>query len=185
MLENHEYIFLTYGHSSTCLHCFYFSRQRYSIFDSIMKFCGNKNQFSLHLDEWIRIRIRQNDADSAEYGSTPLPISNSLSDLSEIKYSRNYRTFDYWTKKNDQEIASLYKPVYSSLKFQNKCTNIHIVGEVLSFFSSRRNWDSPNSSPAGEYAPPPLWYRGTLAGERGGGESQFRYKYIYVLCANN
>jgi hypothetical protein len=26
---------------------------------------------------------------------------------------------------------------------------------VLSFFSSRRNWDSPNPSPAGECAPPP------------------------------
>ncbi len=28
-------------------------------------------------------------------------------------------------------------------------------------FSSRRNWDSPNPSPAGENAtPPPLWFRG-------------------------
>ncbi len=30
----------------------------------------------------------------------------------------------------------------------------------LSCFSSRRIWDSPNPSPAGEYAPPPLVYRG-------------------------
>jgi hypothetical protein len=47
----------------------------------------------------------------------------------------------------------------------------HRVGRVLSFFSSRRNWDSPNPSPAGEYAPPPFGTggRGTLAGERGGG----------------
>ncbi len=38
----------------------------------------------------------------------------------------------------------------------------------LSF--SRRNWDFPNPSPAGECAPS-LWYRGgsTLACERGGG----------------
>ncbi len=36
---------------------------------------------------------------------------------------------------------------------------IHRVGRVLSFFSSRRNWDSPNPS---------------LAGERGVWESQFR-----------
>ncbi len=28
--------------------------------------------------------------------------------------------------------------------------------QVLSFFSSRRHWDSPNPSPAGEYAPPPF-----------------------------
>ncbi len=42
---------------------------------------------------------------------------------------------------------------------------------MLSFFSSRRNWDSPNPSSAGEYAPPPFGTgkRGTLAGERGGG----------------
>jgi hypothetical protein len=42
---------------------------------------------------------------------------------------------------------------------------------VLSFFSIRRNWDSPNPSSAGEYAPPSFGSggRGTLAGERGGG----------------
>jgi hypothetical protein len=41
---------------------------------------------------------------------------------------------------------------------------------VLRFLSSRRNWDYPTPSPAGECAPP-LWYRGRgiLAGERGGG----------------
>ncbi len=27
---------------------------------------------------------------------------------------------------------------------------------MLSLFASRRNWDSPNPSPAGECAPPPL-----------------------------
>jgi hypothetical protein len=31
----------------------------------------------------------------------------------------------------------------------------HRVGRVLSFFSSRRNWDSPTPSPAGECAPSP------------------------------
>ncbi len=31
----------------------------------------------------------------------------------------------------------------------------HRVGGVLSFFSSRRNWDSSNPSPAGECAPSP------------------------------
>jgi hypothetical protein len=35
----------------------------------------------------------------------------------------------------------------------------HRVGRVLSFFSSRRNWDSPNPSPARECVPPPpLWF---------------------------
>jgi hypothetical protein len=41
---------------------------------------------------------------------------------------------------------------------------------VLSSFSSRQNWDSPNPSPAGECAPPPppgSGGRDTLAGERG------------------
>jgi hypothetical protein len=32
----------------------------------------------------------------------------------------------------------------------------HRVGRVLSFFSSRWNWDSPNPSPARECAPPPF-----------------------------
>jgi hypothetical protein len=43
---------------------------------------------------------------------------------------------------------------------------------VPSFFSSRRNWDSPTPSPTGDCAPPPPWFRwvgGTLAcGRRGG-----------------
>ncbi len=40
---------------------------------------------------------------------------------------------------------------------------------MLSLFSSRRNWDSPNPSPVGECAPllpPGSGGRGTLAGER-------------------
>ncbi len=52
----------------------------------------------------------------------------------------------------------------------------HIVGRVLSFFSSRRNWDSPTPLAAGECANPTLWSGGrahSLAGE-GLGKSQFR-----------
>jgi hypothetical protein len=41
----------------------------------------------------------------------------------------------------------------------------HRVGRVLSFFSSRRNWDSSNPSTASECVPPP---------------PQF---WVYVLCA--
>ncbi len=49
-------------------------------------------------------------------------------------------------------------------------TVLHRVGRVLSFFSSGRNWDSPNPSPAGECDPPPgSGGRGTLVGERGVG----------------
>ncbi len=55
---------------------------------------------------------------------------------------------------------------------------LHRVGRELSFFYSRRNWDSPIPSPAGECAPHPLvqgWeaHSHSLAGE-GLGESQFR-----------
>ncbi len=68
----------------------------------------------------------------------------------------------------------------------------HRVGRVLSFFSSRRNRDCPNPSPAGECAPlPRFWGRGTVhsLAREGLGESQFRRGdihcgtlYIYVLC---
>ncbi len=61
----------------------------------------------------------------------------------------------------------------------------HRVDRVLSFFSSRRNWDSPNPSPAGECAPHPLIQGGAhpLAGE-GLGESQFQREDIHcgTLC---
>ncbi len=53
-------------------------------------------------------------------------------------------------------------------------------------FSSRRNWDSPNPSPAGECAPFPFGSggRGTLAGELGGGRvpNSDEGTYIVVLC---
>jgi hypothetical protein len=42
----------------------------------------------------------------------------------------------------------------------------HRVGRVLSFFSSRRNWDSPNLPTAGECSPHPL--------VRGGGHTRLR-----------
>ncbi len=70
--------------------------------------------------------------------------------------------------------------------------NIHRVGKgrMLSFFSSRRNWDYPTPSPPADCAPPPLVQGGahSLAGE-GVGESQFRRGdihcgplHMYVLC---
>jgi hypothetical protein len=67
---------------------------------------------------------------------------------------------------------------------------------VLSLFSSRRNWDSPNPSPAGECAPSPVLGGGahSLAREVLG-ESQFRrgdihcgtlYSlHIRTLCCRN
>ncbi len=68
----------------------------------------------------------------------------------------------------------------------------HRVGRVLSFFSCRRNWDSPNPSPAGEYFPL-LWYREearTRWGERGwespnSDEETYTVVpciYIYTVC---
>ncbi len=39
----------------------------------------------------------------------------------------------------------------------------HRVGRGLGFFSSRRNWDSPNPSPAGECVPPPFGSGGGAA----------------------
>ncbi len=65
------------------------------------------------------------------------------------------------------------------------------VGRVLSFFSNRQNWDSPNPSPAGECALP-LWIRGeghTRWRERGwespnSDEGTLTVVFfIYVLCA--
>jgi hypothetical protein len=75
----------------------------------------------------------------------------------------------------------------------------HRVYRVLSFLSSRRNWNSPTPSPTDECVPPPLvWGTGyTLFGlrQRGVGESQFRrgdidcgtlgIYCIYVLCGCN
>ncbi len=48
----------------------------------------------------------------------------------------------------------------------------HRVGRVLSFFSSRWNWDSQTPHPQASVLPPPLWSRGE-------GESQFRRGVIH------
>ncbi len=69
-------------------------------------------------------------------------------------------------------------------------TTEHRVGRVISFFSSRRHWDSPNPSPAGECAPPRFWGGGTLASERGVGRVPIPTRghtlwyslYIRTLC---
>jgi hypothetical protein len=56
----------------------------------------------------------------------------------------------------------------------------HWVGRVLRFFSSRRNWDSPNPSPAGECDPLPVLGGGARSLAREGlGESQFLRGYIH------
>jgi hypothetical protein len=69
----------------------------------------------------------------------------------------------------------------------------HRLGRVLRFFSSRRNWDSTNPSPAGESVPPPppppvLGGGAHSLAREGLGESQIRRGdihcgtlYIYVL----
>jgi hypothetical protein len=79
---------------------------------------------------------------------------------------------------------------------QGRNHRVDRVPVLLSFFSSRRNWDSPNSSPAGECATPPLVPGGggahSLAGA-GGEESQFRREdkhcgtlHMYVVfCGRN
>ncbi len=79
-------------------------------------------------------------------------------------------------------------PWVTCQNFEILCTCMdaaHIVGRVLSFFSSRRNWDSPNPSPAGEFAPHLLVPGGgfhSRAGE-GVGESQGDI-HCGTLCIN-
>ncbi len=62
----------------------------------------------------------------------------------------------------------------------------HKVGRVLSFFYSRRNWDSPTPLAAGECASPPFGPGGrrarSLAGE-GVEESQFRREDMKLWCS--
>jgi hypothetical protein len=61
-------------------------------------------------------------------------------------------------------------------------SDIHKVGRVVSFFSSRRNWDSPNPSPAGECPPPgPRGERHTRLRERGW-ESPKSDEGTYEVC---
>jgi hypothetical protein len=79
--------------------------------------------------------------------------------------------------KFSQELVT-QEGVSHSLKYAEEETETerHRVDRVLSFFSSRRNWDFPNPLPAGEYASPPLVPGGgahSLA-RKGVGESQFR-----------
>jgi hypothetical protein len=61
----------------------------------------------------------------------------------------------------------------------------HRVGRVLSFFSSRRNWDSPTPQPQA-ILPPTLWYRGqgdTRWRERGWeSPNSDEGTYTVVLC---
>jgi hypothetical protein len=62
----------------------------------------------------------------------------------------------------------------------------HRVGRVLSFFSCRWNWDSPNPSTA-RVCPPPPWYRGevhTRWRERGWERGHTLWYSFYVTDGN-
>jgi hypothetical protein len=75
-------------------------------------------------------------------------------------------------------LQSYFKPHSSPL--------VHRVDRVISFHSSRPNWDSPTPSPANECAPTPplvLGGGGTLARGRGGGGANSNGLGIYVLCS--
>ncbi len=96
------------------------------------------------------------DVEGNSVGSYPgwynWPVDMLIGGQGQVRRSRHYFTF--------------LGKVQSSGHYTVK----HRVGRVLSFFSSSRNWDSPNPSPAGKGAPPPRSVgRGTFAGERGVG----------------
>jgi hypothetical protein len=91
---------------------------------------------------------------------------------------------------------------HSEVFFSKFCTGIlislnHRVGRVLSFFSSRLNWDSPNPSPVHECGPPPFGSGGeghTRWRERGWespNSNEGTYTVVYslyvrtVLCGLN
>ncbi len=70
--------------------------------------------------------------------------------------------------------------------------SVHRVGRVLNFFSSRRNWDSPNPSPGGECAHPRFWGEGHTRWRERGWESPnsdegaytvvfFLYSYFVIV----
>jgi hypothetical protein len=78
------------------------------------------------------------------------------------------------------------------MKPMQSTRRIRRVGIVLSFFSSRRNWDSPNPSPAGECTLPQFWGEGHTHWRKRGWESPnsdeetYTVKlFIYVLCASD
>jgi len=91
--------------------------------------------------------------------------------LCSITCTIDPRIHDAWFRNshdvNSETILFLFAPMYEKFStFPYKIiSSLHRVGRVLSLFSSRRNWDSPNPSPAGE-CPPGSRGRGTLAGER-------------------
>ncbi len=90
-----------------------------------------------------------------------LPASNGFSLL---LYNRQYCTY------------VLPDSLADSGNVQSHSKYTHRVDIVLGFFSSRPNWDPPNSSTAGECVTPSLFRGGggTLACGRGGGGVQIR-----------
>jgi hypothetical protein len=81
-----------------------------------------------------------------------------------------------------------YTPPFLAITNYPVYTAHHRVGRVISFFSSRRNWDSPNPSSAGECATSPrFWGEGHTRWRERGWESHNRRGdircgtlYIYI-----
>ncbi len=92
----------------------------------------------------------------------------------------------------DFYVAIIIKMIKSCFFFTQNCFHPyqkgpsdapdHRVGRVLSFFSSRRNWDFPNPSPAGECAPPPrFWGEGHTRWRERGWESPNSDEGMYTV----
>jgi hypothetical protein len=119
---------------------------------------------------------------ASQAGTLPKELSRQLIPVLRIRnvYSRSrILIFSHpgsWIQNSTKERGEkklVAITFYRSINSYNEPANIltRRVGRVLSFFSSRWNWDSPNLSPARECAPPPpvgSGGRGTHAGDRGG-----------------
>jgi hypothetical protein len=127
-----------------------------------------------------------------EFGDNPLVLpSTSNADIFSLKFKAPWRFklkmyFSGCRKK--EEACNMIE------RIKLHCARMgHRVGRVLSFFFSRRNWESPNPSPAGVCAcpppPPGTGGRRLLVGERGVGRVPIPTRvctcstlYIYALC---
>ncbi len=107
------------------------------------------------------------------FGSSPTPSTPSPTYRQQVVYLSQAKSKQNYQKIHEKIIDTMdicQYPLYTGRGFKNRLKlwtqgQHHREGRVIRFFSSRRNWDSPNPSPPCE-CPPPFGSggRGTLAG---------------------
>jgi hypothetical protein len=138
---------------------------------------GKNIEVSTFLHSWIELHMEETEGETWQFSLYYAWISSYSSFLSPKLHHKIIKL--------QREYSAACSPVHESILQPSPLSRqpdypTQRVCRVLSFFSCRRNWDSPNPSLAGECAPPPrFWGEGYTCWREGEGYSNTTHAVCY------